>query len=170
MDFGPYLNYAIAAAIVLALLVVCMLILRAVGGRVRARQGSRLGVSEYHEVDKQRRLVLVRRDDVEHLLLIGGEQDVVVETGIGRQSAAHAPYPIEERSAAPPSPLRHSPAFERQEPVEPPVFGRGEGEDSKTVPLRPAPRPPVFGDRPAEPPRRRAEPRLEPVKKLDDER
>ena len=42
----------------------------------------RLGVVETAQVDANRRLCLVRRDDVEHLLIIGGPVDVVVETGI----------------------------------------------------------------------------------------
>ena len=33
-------------------------------------------------IDGKRRLVLVRRDDTEHLLLIGGEADLVIERGI----------------------------------------------------------------------------------------
>lgn len=158
MDFGPYLDYAIAAAIVLALLVIAMLVLRAVGGRVRARQGSRLGISEYHEIDKQRRLVLVRRDGVEHLLMIGGEQDLVVETGIGR---------VSEPQAAPRRPEDLHPAAPdfRQTPV----LARPEPEETRTVQLRAAPRPAVFGDRPAEPPKRRAEPRLETVKKPEED-
>jgi flagellar protein FliO/FliZ len=42
----------------------------------------RLGVVESATVDAKRRLVLVRRDDVEHLVIIGGPVDIVVETGI----------------------------------------------------------------------------------------
>jgi hypothetical protein len=47
----------------------------------------RLGVMEEARVDRVRRLVLVRRDDVEHLIMTGGPVDVVIETGIavGRQ-------------------------------------------------------------------------------------
>ena len=42
----------------------------------------RLGVMEEAKVDRVRRLVLVRRDDVEHLIMTGGPVDVVIETGI----------------------------------------------------------------------------------------
>ena len=42
----------------------------------------RLGVVETAGVDGRRRLVLVRRDDVEHLIMIGGPVDMVIETGI----------------------------------------------------------------------------------------
>lgn len=46
------------------------------------RPGRRLSLVEVLAIDNRRRLVLVRRDDVEHLLLIGGESDMVVETRI----------------------------------------------------------------------------------------
>ncbi len=42
----------------------------------------RLDVVDQATVDGRRRLVLVRRDDVEHLIMTGGPVDVVIETGI----------------------------------------------------------------------------------------
>ncbi len=42
----------------------------------------RLGVVETAPVDSKRKLYLIRRDDVEHLIMIGGPVDVLVETGI----------------------------------------------------------------------------------------
>src|SRR5580700_7030918 len=53
----------------------------------RGRQ-PRLGVIDYASVDARRRLILVRRDNVEHLLMIGGPTDVVVEANIVRAVAA----------------------------------------------------------------------------------
>lgn len=47
------------------------------------RPVKRLEVVDHASVDGRRRLVLVRRDNVEHLIMIGGPVDVVVETGIG---------------------------------------------------------------------------------------
>ena len=46
--------------------------------------GMRIGILESVPVDARRRLVLVRRDDVEHLVMIGGPSEFVVETNIGR--------------------------------------------------------------------------------------
>jgi flagellar protein FliO/FliZ len=43
---------------------------------------TRLQMVDVFPLDVKHRLVLVRRDDVEHLLLLGGTQPVVVETGI----------------------------------------------------------------------------------------
>ena len=42
----------------------------------------RLSILEVRPIDAQRRLILVSRDGVEHLLLIGGSRDLVVETAI----------------------------------------------------------------------------------------
>jgi hypothetical protein len=50
-------------------------------GVVRGRQ-PRLAVLDSAAVDTRRRLVLIRRDDVEHLLMIGGPSDIVVESRI----------------------------------------------------------------------------------------
>lgn len=51
----------------------------------------RLDVVEQWSLDARRRLVLVRRDDVEHLIMTGGPVDVVIETGI----AARAVQPVQ---------------------------------------------------------------------------
>lgn len=53
----------------------------------KPRADPRLGVIEYAHVDGRRKLVLIRRDDVEHLIMTGGPVDVVIETGIGERRA-----------------------------------------------------------------------------------
>jgi len=74
------------------------------------RPDRRLAVVEHASVDGRRRLVLVRRDNVEHLIMTGGPVDVLIESGI---EAGHV-----DTAAAPR--LRETDAVER----EPPVFGR----------------------------------------------
>lgn len=74
------------------------------------RPEPRLGVSEQVMVDSRRKLVLIRRDDVEHLIMTGGPVDVVIETGI----AGHV---VEPRLAAEPPDDVH-------EQRSPPVFTR----------------------------------------------
>jgi flagellar protein FliO/FliZ len=44
----------------------------------------RLGTVDAFDLDRQRQLVIVRRDNVEHLLMIGGPNDVVIEADIIR--------------------------------------------------------------------------------------
>lgn len=46
------------------------------------RERRRLAYVERAHLDGGRKLVLIRRDDVEHLLLVGGPIDLVIETGI----------------------------------------------------------------------------------------
>jgi Flagellar biosynthesis protein, FliO len=48
----------------------------------------RIGLVEAAYVDGKRRLLLVRRDNVEHLVLTGGPVDVVLETGISSSPPA----------------------------------------------------------------------------------
>lgn len=47
----------------------------------------RLEVIDQANVDGRRRLLLIRRDNVEHLIMTGGPVDVVIETGIGEHNA-----------------------------------------------------------------------------------
>ena len=63
----------------------------------------RLAVIDAAAVDGRRRLVLVRRDNVEHLLMIGGPSDIVVEPNIVRAMPGRdqmAPRPAVGRRAA----------------------------------------------------------------------
>lgn len=78
----------------------------------RARQ-PRLAVLDSAVVDARRRLVLIRRDNVEHLLMIGGPTDVVVEANVVR---AHPAGPM---LAPQPQQQRHAPQRAPIEPVEP---------------------------------------------------
>lgn len=59
------------------------------GWLFRQRPEARLGVIEQASVDARRKLVLIRRDGVEHLIMTGGPVDVVIETGI--QAPARMP-------------------------------------------------------------------------------
>ena len=51
---------------------------------------ARIGVSEVVAIDGKRKLFLVHRDGVEHLIMIGGPVDVVIEQGIVPQRRAAA--------------------------------------------------------------------------------
>ena len=62
------------------------------GAGQRGRQ-PRLAVIDHASVDARRRLILIRRDNVEHLLLIGGPTDVVVEPNIVRAMPASREAP-----------------------------------------------------------------------------
>jgi len=147
MNLEAFEQYLTPAAIVLVGLVALWLIARLVGRKVTGRRGSRLAVSEFHEIDKSRRLVLVRRDDVEHLVMIGGTQDMVIESGIGDEAVAKS----FTRTEVTPS-LDVSSLLKSDE----------ESEGSGVTKIQPRePKPAVFGDRaPNLRPVERAEPRF----------
>jgi len=58
--------------------------LRIPGGRARQM---RLGIVDAFDLDRQRQLVIVRRDNVEHLVMIGGPNDILIESQIIRTEA-----------------------------------------------------------------------------------
>lgn len=140
---------------VLVLLLIILLIIRLVrsltfgtfvaGGRNRK---TRLAVMDATAVDSHRRLVLVRRDDIEHLLLIGGPTDVVVERDI-RLSALRRPALTGDSSHQPAArPAQTTAAPARQAPPEPasaaapPVRARQTATMPATMPApTPAPKP-----------------------------
>ncbi|HWE20248.1 MAG TPA: hypothetical protein VG758_24235 [Hyphomicrobiaceae bacterium] len=66
------------------------------------RPEPRLAVMEQASVDRMRRLVLIRRDDVEHLIMTGGPIDVVIETGIAAPRDVAAELGAERREPDPP--------------------------------------------------------------------
>ena len=85
MDMANYIRTVAALVLVLGMIVGVLWLLRRFGvpGMVpRQPANRRLGVIETIAVDSRRRLVLVRRDDREHLLLLGTAGDVLVEANI----------------------------------------------------------------------------------------
>lgn len=110
--------------------------------------GHRLAVIDQVQIDEHRRLVLIQRDEVQHLVVLGGGSDFLVESGIGEAVAREArPAPATVRAVEPPRapeairPSDHVPppeAFRSPEPVREPPRGMRE------VP----PPPPVTTSRP----------------------
>ncbi len=103
LALSDYMQFAIVLVFVLALIFLLTWVLRNFTGMGHgqasfARKQRRLGVLEGISLGGRQRLVLVRRDNVEHLLLIGGTNDLVVETGITPPPAAddYTPPPADE--------------------------------------------------------------------------
>ena len=181
----PY-TFFFAFIVVLALIgLAAWLVRRFAGNRLgsNAARGRmpRLAVIDAAAVDGRRRLVLVRRDNVEHLLMIGGPTDIVVEPNIIRampgrdqaQTRGNVGNELSARSA----PLPDAPSWadtdavpepEPQMPEPAPRPNRPSFIDEPRRPLPPLPerRPePVVSFPPPELPSRpelRPEPRVEP--------
>lgn len=90
------LTAVFALGIVVVLIILGVWLLKLVfnaSTNVARGRNRRLSVVDSLPLDPKRQLLIVRRDNVEHLILTGGPQDVVVETGI----------PVEETPAGQPS-------------------------------------------------------------------
>ena len=100
VELPIYVNFIIAFIIVLALIGVVAWLVRHFGAaRLAAGRGRqpRLAVIDAAAIDGRRKLIIIRRDNVEHLLMIGGPSDVVVETNILRAAAATQREPAAPR-------------------------------------------------------------------------
>jgi flagellar biogenesis protein FliO len=151
------LTFILAFIAVLALIAVAAWLVRRfatnrLGANPNRGRMPRLAVIDAAAVDGRRRLVLVRRDNVEHLLMIGGPSDIVVEPNIvraipgreqprptvgGEQPARIAPLPdaawnddagfdhAEPQMPEPPQrPVRPAFADEVRRPAPPPMAER----------------------------------------------
>ncbi len=106
VDLSQGAQWLISLAIILALIAVMWVLLRSfANGKIRLRgqnargRQPRLGVVDIFDLDRQRQLVLIRRDNVEHLILVGGNSDTVIETNIQRGARAPMPAPVISESA-----------------------------------------------------------------------
>ena len=83
MDLDQYIKFIMALLFVVALIVAVAWLMRRIGlggvatGAIRHR---RLSVVEVMAIDAKRRLVLVRSDQREHLILLSATGDLVVES------------------------------------------------------------------------------------------
>jgi flagellar protein FliO/FliZ len=93
MEAETYLRFALALVAVLALIAILAVVGRRLGLMATplfGKPGGRMKVVEAMAIDNRRRLVLVRRDGVEHLLLLGAAGETVVETNIAPPPAPPA--------------------------------------------------------------------------------
>jgi hypothetical protein len=163
-QYASAVMWTVGALILLVIVLFLVRIVRGVssgtfiaGGRNRR---ARLAVMDAAAVDNQRRLVLVRRDNVEHLILIGGATDIVVEQNIVPGGAFHAAPDLagsERTNGGAPAPERpRAEPQTRQEPVvaiETPAPRAAEPLEVKPEPVEPvaqaAPKPAIVPPAPA---------------------
>lgn len=167
-DQGMQTLYFLSAFIaVLALIGVAAWLVRRfatnrLGANTNRGRMPRLAVIDAAAVDGRRRLVLVRRDNVEHLLMIGGPTDIVVEPNIVRAMPSRDQAPRPAAVSEPSLPPRVAPLPDAGW-NEPPDTRADMFEPEPALP-EPPPRParPAFADevrRPvAPPPERRSDP------------
>ena len=87
MEIGTYVQFLGALVFVLVLIGGCAWAARRLGfgGALSVTRGAaaRLAVVEVKVLDSRRKLVLLRRDAREHLVLLGPSQDLLIESGPG---------------------------------------------------------------------------------------
>jgi flagellar protein FliO/FliZ len=108
------LTFFFAFVAVLALIGVAAWLVRRfatnrLGANTNRGRMPRLAVIDAAAVDGRRRLVLVRRDNIEHLIMIGGPTDVVVESNIVRAQAGRDQLPQRPGGVAAELPPRIAP-------------------------------------------------------------
>jgi flagellar protein FliO/FliZ len=140
---GGVLAVAIGLGILIA---VAFYAWRVLGSGIRRNAGRgsrppRLALVDAFDLDRHRQLVIIRRDNVEHLIMIGGPNDLVIEQAIVRAQPAGA----ERRE--PSNPLvggetSRAPAVEVKTPIEPP------SPPMAPAPLRPAIEPEALSGKP----------------------
>lgn len=114
MAFDTYLRFLLALLLVLGLIVLLAWFLRrfGFGGAMQPNAKRRLQVVETAAIGPRHRLLLVRRDRTEHLLLLGPGGDTVVERGITRPQFDRelaGTEPGQARGAAETEPVRQEP-------------------------------------------------------------
>ncbi|MCZ8260947.1 MAG: hypothetical protein O9333_12540 [Beijerinckiaceae bacterium] len=134
------------------------------GGGGRGGRPQRLAVTDAFTLDRDgRKLVIVRRDNVEHLLLIGGPNDVLVEGNIVRGERAARGRPGSDELTALADGLSAPEASTRPEmPMTPPSF-QPPAPQPAPVPPAPLPPPPMPPQRMAPPPAPPAPPPARPA-------
>jgi hypothetical protein len=103
---GQLPMFAIAALVLAVAVIAAVFVVRRSGkgargeGGTRGRQAPRLAMVDSTPIIDGRKLVIVRRDDVEHLVLIGGVTDVLIEANIRHSESVDA-IPAEPRESMP---------------------------------------------------------------------
>lgn len=92
MDELLLVKFFSAFVFVITLMLLLSWIMKRFGSSASRKAGGnkrRLKIVEFMQLDHRRRLVLVQRDNREHLLLLGSQSETVVETGIQENTEAN---------------------------------------------------------------------------------
>ena len=162
---GQYaLKMVVAFIVVFGLLALALWVVRRFGGERLGNSGARgrqprLAVVDSAGVDGRRRLLLIRRDNVEHLVMVGGPTDVLIEpnivraVGTAREVPASRisggetlprPVPLNDGAMWPLQPepaARIEPSLRPEAPARPARAIPSASEESPDVPSPPQPAP-----------------------------
>ncbi len=99
MEFSSYIRFLLALIFVIGLIGAFAVIARRMGlgfptTAIKKSTNRRLSVEEVISLDGRRRLVLIRRDNTEHLILLGASSETIVENNIKEPVAQVKPEDI----------------------------------------------------------------------------
>ena len=105
MDVYAYAKFVLALLFVLGLIGLLAAAAKRWGlglpqAQVRRGKEKRLSIVEIANLDTKRRLVLIKRDDVEHLLILGHNGETIVETGITSPDTPDFPEVLKQSQEA----------------------------------------------------------------------
>ena len=120
-ELDTYLRFVVALAFVLALIGVGAWAIKRFalerGLTTGRRSARRLQLVETMSIDARRKLVLLRRDGIEHLLLLGPNQELLVEGGIARSADTVTSLDAATRPAGPSDTARLVPVASDRGPI-----------------------------------------------------
>lgn len=144
---NTFLNSAFALGIVLVLIVLglwALKLLTKATANLGRDKNKRLVVVDKAMVDNKRQVVIIRRDNVEHVIMTGGPQDLVIESGV---VVPEPPAPPQRRAGRPQYPAQAAPArsADYERPIAPEHPVSREAVDRLDDLARPAPLKPRSG-------------------------
>jgi flagellar protein FliO/FliZ len=105
MELSEIFRFVASLAFILGLIGLCAYVAKrmglATGGIAATGTQKRLSIVEVKVVDAKHRLILMRRDDREHLILLGGENDLLIESGIEAPAMPEQKTDLPSASASP---------------------------------------------------------------------
>ena len=147
-NITDYLKYVLALVFVLSLIGIFAVIARRAGfglsNSVHGKRQRRLGIIETLNIDGKRKLLLIKRDTVEHLILLGADGDLLIESAVtppknaftqALHEAAHVTRtadPIEPRFDIPTPPTQSEPSLDLPSGLQGPISdtGKNRGPES----------------------------------------
>lgn len=101
-----YLKITMTLAGVLAIIGLLALITRQFGGKLSHQflnpPQKRLELLDTLSIDSKRQVVLIRKDNQEHLILVGGAQELLLESQESPSSSKQGVFPFPEGGRIPP--------------------------------------------------------------------
>jgi flagellar protein FliO/FliZ len=99
MEFSSYIRFLLALVFVIGLIGVFAVIARRMGlgfpnTVIKKSANRRLSIEEAMPLDGRRKIVLIRRDNTEHLILLGPNSETIVENNIKAPTAQIKPEDI----------------------------------------------------------------------------